>query len=52
MKEETGVDAKVVATGGLAPLIAAESSCIDEVIEKLTLEGLKEIFELNRGRTN
>ena len=52
MKEEAGVDAKVVATGGLAPLIAAESSCIDEVIEKLTLEGLKEIFELNRGRTN
>jgi len=52
MKEETGVDAKVVATGGLASLIAAESSCIDEVIEKLTLEGLKEIFELNRGRAN
>lgn len=50
MKEEAGVDAKVVATGGLAPLIAAESSCIDEVVEKLTLEGLKEIFELNRGR--
>ena len=52
MKEEAGVKAIVVATGGLAPLIAAETSCIDEVIEKLTLEGLKEIFELNRGRAN
>ena len=50
MKEEAGVEAKVVATGGLAPLIAAESCCIDEVVEKLTLEGLKEIFELNKGR--
>lgn len=52
MKEESGVEAIVVATGGLAPLIAAETSSIDEVIEKLTLEGLKEIFELNRGRAN
>jgi type III pantothenate kinase len=52
MKEEAGVKAMVVATGGLAPLIAAETSSIDEVIEKLTLEGLKEIFELNRGRAN
>lgn len=52
MKEEAGVKAIVVATGGLAPLIAAETSCIDKVIEKLTLEGLKEIFELNRGRAN
>ena len=52
MKEEAGVKAIVVATGGLAPLIAAEASCIDEVVEKLTLEGLKEIFELNRGRVN
>ncbi|MDT8317267.1 MAG: type III pantothenate kinase [bacterium] len=52
IKEEAGVEAIVVATGGLAPLIAAETSSIDEVVDKLTLEGLKEIFELNRGRAN
>lgn len=44
MKEE-GI--KVVATGGMAKLIAAESSTIDEVNPLLTLEGLKTIYELN-----
>jgi len=49
MKEEANVEAKVVATGGLAPLIAKESDYIDEVVHNLTLEGLKEIFDLNKG---
>lgn len=49
MKEEIKSSAKVVATGGLASLIAKESVCIDEVIDNLTLEGLKEIFDMNKG---
>lgn len=38
----------VVATGGLANLIAAESVTIDEVNSFLTLEGLRVIYEKNR----
>jgi type III pantothenate kinase len=50
MKSEAKVAAKVVATGGLASLIAEESSAIDEVAENLTLEGLKIIYEANKKR--
>jgi len=49
IKEEAGIESKVVATGGLASLIAGDSSTIDEVAENLTLEGLKIIYEMNRG---
>lgn len=38
----------VVATGGLAKLIASESSQINEVYSFLTLEGLRIIYEKNR----
>ena len=49
MKAEAGGDPLVIATGGLAPLIAAESETIDEVSRDLTLEGLKIIFDRNRA---
>ena len=38
----------VVATGGLAPLIAGETQCIDSVSEFLTLDGLRMVYERNR----
>lgn len=48
MKLEMGGDARVVATGGFAPLIAEDSSEIDVLEPNLTLEGLRMIFEKNR----
>jgi type III pantothenate kinase len=39
---------KVVATGGLAPLIANETDCIDVVDPNLTLKGLRLIYERNQ----
>ncbi|UCF85146.1 MAG: type III pantothenate kinase [Desulfobacteraceae bacterium] len=48
MKEETGQDLTVVATGGLAQLICDASKTIEHVEEFLTLQGLMIIFEKNR----
>lgn len=48
MKVEMGSKPRVVATGGLAPLIASECPLIEEVDEHLTLKGLRIIFERNR----
>jgi len=49
MKKELPPLKKVLATGGLAALLAPDSEHIEEVHEDLTLEGLKIIYDRNRG---
>lgn len=44
---ELGGGAKVVATGGLAPILEAEAGVFDDVNPDLTLTGLRLIHELN-----
>lgn len=48
IKNEFAADAKVIATGGLAALIASETDCIDQIEPMLTLEGLRLIYERNK----
>jgi type III pantothenate kinase len=47
-KSELGDDTKIIATGGLAALIAAETKVIEYLEPWLTLNGLRIIWELNR----
>ena len=47
-RSELGSDMKVVATGGLAEVIAKETDVIDIISPWLTLEGLRIIWELNQ----
>ncbi len=47
MRKESNTNAKVVATGGLAELIAGESAAIEIVNPLLTLQGLRIIYERN-----
>ena len=48
MKRETGADARVVATGGYAELVAPYMKKIKYINPLLTLEGLKIIYGLNQ----
>jgi len=49
MHQELGYQSKIIATGGLAQLIAPQSRCIQEVDDFLTIEGLRLVYLRNRG---
>jgi type III pantothenate kinase len=48
LKVEMGCNPTVIATGGFAQLIAAESKLIDKINPDLTLEGLRFLYETNK----
>lgn len=47
MKRELKGVKKIIATGGLATLLAEDSAYIEDVLDDLTLEGLKIIYDRN-----
>jgi len=47
IQKETQTRGRVIATGGLATMLAPESERIDEVDEFLTLDGLRLVYERN-----
>jgi type III pantothenate kinase len=49
MRAELGAKARVIATGGLASLVAPHSRTIELIDADLTLEGLRLIWERNRS---
>ncbi len=49
LQKELRGDAHVVATGGLAQIIAGQTPVIEAVNQNLTLEGLRLIYKLNRS---
>ena len=48
IRSEMGEEAYVIATGGIAELIAPESTTIQKVDRYLTLQGLRILYEMNR----
>jgi type III pantothenate kinase len=49
IRAELGAEAQVIATGGLAELIAPHAKTIERVDPFLTLEGLRLVWDLNHG---
>ena len=49
MKKELSPAARVVATGGLAELVAPETETIEEIRPQLTLDGLRLLYEMNQS---
>lgn len=52
MRAEVDFPLRVIATGGLAPLIAKDSRTVEECDEMLTLTGLRIIYERERKRSS
>jgi len=50
LSEEVPGEPKVIATGGMAEIVSEWTQVIDIVSPRLTLEGLRIIHELNRGK--
>ena len=50
IRSELGAEARAVATGGLAELIAPHARTIEQVDAWLTLEGLRLVWQLNADR--
>ena len=48
IKGEIGLDAQVIGTGGLVPVIAGETPVFDDINQDLTLIGLRIIYQMNR----
>ena len=48
-KNELGAHSNVIATGGLADVVASESAVFDAIDPNLTLTGLRIVYELNNG---
>jgi type III pantothenate kinase len=49
-RKELGPEMKVIATGGLADVIARETDVIQIIAPWLTLDGLRIVWELNIGK--
>jgi type III pantothenate kinase len=51
-RKELGAGMKVIATGGLAEIVARETDVIQIIAPWLTLDGLRFIWELNQGHAS
>lgn len=49
LQEELTGEPRVIATGGLAPVIAGQTPVIEAVDQNLTLQGLRLLYNLNRS---
>lgn len=49
IRKEMEDPCRVLATGGLAALVCAHAQKVEEIVPDLTLEGLRLIYQRNRG---